>query len=272
MKHIINARKQQEITHYDNLAKQWQAIAGGNKWATDAHGLKHGDYSSYAFLDKLLTKFSRDKKILDYGCGTGLHSLTPLKYGAREVSGIDLSEESLKIARARAKNEKLTEQAQFIKMDCEQLNFPDNNFDLILDGGAFSSLDLDKALSELARVLKPNGQLIGIETLGHNPLTNLKRKLNFARGARTKWAAEHIFKIDDFKRAQKYFGQVKVKYFHLLVLLAMPLRKIPGMTLIIKFLDKIDALLLKIPFLKKYAFKIVFVFSEPKKSHKINKI
>lgn len=263
----MESRKQQETIHYDHLAKQWQTIASDNKWATDAHGLKHGDYSSYVYLDKLLSKFSQNKKMLDYGCGTGIHSLTPLKYGAQKVIGIDLSEESLKIARERAEKTKLADQARFIKMDCENLEFPDNSFDIILDGGTFSSLDLDKALSELARALKPDGKLIGIETFGHNPLTNLKRWLNRARGTRTKWAAEHIFKVGDFKLAQKYFGQIKVKYFHLSVLLAMPFRKIPGITVVIKMLDRFDSLLLKIPFLKKYAFKIVFIFSEPKKSH-----
>lgn len=263
---LFEDRKQQEITHYDFLAKQWQAINDADKWQTDAHQLKHEDYSSYAFLDDLLKKYCHDKKVLDYGCGTGIHSLAPLKYGASEVIGIDLSEESLKIARERAEKEGLADKTQFIKMDCEHLEFPDNSFDVILDSGTFSSLDLDKVLSEIARVLKSDGKLIGIETLGHNPLTNLKRKLNFIRGNRTKWALNHIFKVNDLKLVKKYFDSIQMKYFHLTVLFAMPFRKIPGMIVVIKLLDKFDSLLLKIPFLQKYGFKIVFVFSEPKKS------
>ncbi len=263
---LFEDRKQQEISYYDELAQKWQQKSSTDKWQTDAHLLRHNDYSSYGCFDALIKKYCHDKKVLDYGCGTGIHSLAPLKYGAKEVIGIDLSEESLKIARQRAEKEGLANKTQFIKMDCEKLEFPDNDFDIILDGGAFSSLDLDKALSELARVLKPDGKLIGIETFGHNPLTNLKRKLNFIRGTRTKWALNHIFKVDDLERAKKYFGQIKVKYFHLAVLFAMPFRKIPGMIVVIKLLDKFDSLLLKIPFLQKYGFKIVFVFSQPKKT------
>jgi ubiquinone/menaquinone biosynthesis C-methylase UbiE len=266
MEYTTIKRKQQETAHYNSLAKQWQQVDDNDKWQTDAHQLRHDDYLSYIYLDKLLAKFSQGKKVLDYGCGTGIHSLTPLRIGAKEVVGIDLSEESLKIARERAKKEKLADQTRFIKMDCEKLEFDDNSFDIILDGGTFSSLDLDKALPELARVLKPFGKLIGIETLGHNPIFNLKRKWNVARGTRTKWAADHIFKVDDFTRVKKYFNQIQVKYFHLTVLFALPLRKIPGTPFIIKLLDKIDSILLKIPLLQKYAFKVVFVFSEPKKN------
>jgi len=213
----------------------------------------------------LIAKYCAGKKILDYGCGTGIHSLAPLKYGAQKTVGVDLSEESLKIARRRAEKENLTNKAQFLKMDCEKLEFDSNSFDIILDAGTFSSLDLDQALSELARVLKPNGKVIGIETLGHNPIFNLKRKWNVACGTRTKWAADHIFKVDDFARVKKYFNQMQTKYFHLTVLFALPLRKILGISILIKLLDKFDAFLLKIPFFKKYAFKIVFVFSKPKK-------
>ena len=57
----------------------------------------------------------------------------------------------------------------------EALNLILNNkFDLILDYGTFSSLDIQLALPELIRVLKPNGTIIAVETLGHNPLFNLK--------------------------------------------------------------------------------------------------
>ena len=82
-------------------------------------------------------------------------------------------------------------------MNAEELEFPDNSFDIVIDGGTFSSLRLDVALKEIARILKPEGTVIGIETLGHNPLTNIKRVWNVARGTRTKWAADHIFKMRD---------------------------------------------------------------------------
>ena len=160
--------------------------------------IEHDSYISYRHLESLLKKYSAGKTVLDYGCGTGIHSISPIHYGAKYVVGIDISEESLKIAREHARREGVAEKVTFKIMDCEKMEFPDNSFDIILDCGAFSSLDLEYALQELARVLKPDGMLIGIETLGHNPFANLKRRLNHLRGTRTKWAAGHILKMDDY--------------------------------------------------------------------------
>lgn len=152
-------------------------------------------------------------------------------------------------------------------MDCEKMEFPTNYFDIIFDGGTFSSLDLNKAMPELNRVLKSNGYLLGIETFGHNPFTNLKRKFNKKSGRRTEWAAEHIFQKKDLDLVKNYFGKIKVKYFHLVSWVIFPFLNLPGAKFILKLFEIIDKILLKFPFLRKYAFKIVFVFSEPKKNH-----
>ena len=146
-------------------------------------------------------------------------------------------------------------------MDCESLKFPDNSFDIIFDGGTFSSLDLSKVFSELVRVLKPNGFLIGIETFGHNPFTNLKRKLNKISGKRTEWAASHIFQMKDLQEAKKYFNKIETKFFHLISWIAFPFLNLPGGKFLLKILEFFDKFLFKLPFLEKYAFKVVFVFS-----------
>jgi len=148
-------------------------------------------------------------------------------------------------------------------MDCEKMGFPDNYFDIIFDGGTFSSIDLDKAYLELERILKPQGFLLGIETFGHNPFTNLKRKINKLIGKRTGWAAEHIFKTKDLEEAKKYFNKIEVHYFHLISWLVFPFLNLPGGKAFLKLLEFIDGVLLKIPFLRKYAFKVVFIFSCP---------
>jgi len=260
----MESRKQFEIEHYDREARQWQSLDSEKKWETDVHGVRHHLFLSYQFCDDWIRAHVAGKRLLDYGCGTGIHSILPAQEGA-EVVGIDLSEASLQIARERARRAHVETQVEFIKMDCEALTFPDNSFDLIFDGGVFSSIDFDKALSELARVLKPDGALLGIETFGHNPLTNLKRKWNEWRGSRTTWAAEHIMKRESIKKARLYFDAIDVHYFHLTSLFALPFVKFPGGAFLFKLFDRLDRFLLKLPFLKNYAFKIVFVFSKPKK-------
>jgi len=255
----MEERKQKEIEHYDQKAKEFSDNESG-----DFEGLNPFLLESYQFLKKITLPLITGKKVLDYGCGNGVHAVW-LAESADELIGIDLSERSLEIAKKRI--EKLgdrEERAVFLTMDCEKMEFPENYFDIIFDGGTFSSLDLKKVLPEVARVLKPDGFLLGIETLGHNPFTNLKRKISKITGKRTGWATEHIFRLEDLKEAEKYFGKIEVNFFHLTSWIAFLFLSLPGGKLLLKLLEKLDKVLLKLPFLKKYAFKIVFVFSLPR--------
>ncbi len=254
-------RKKVEIEYYDKKAKE-QLKEGFQKG--DFEGFEPNLLSSFRFCYNYLKDKCQNKKFLDYGCGNGVHSIFPAKCGAKIV-GIDLSEASLKIARERAKKEGVGDRVEFLTMDCEKMDFPDGFFDIVFDGGTFSSIDLKKTYSELARVLKPEGFLIGIETFGHNPLTNFKRKINKLIGKRTGWATGHIFKEGDLERAKEYFGKVEVYYFHLISWLTFPFLRLPGGKIILKILEIIEKPFLRLPLLNKYAFKVVFVFKNPKK-------
>jgi len=258
-------RKKTEIEYYDRRAEDWLRDDSGKEEKTDFEGFDPNVLSSYAFCYEFLKDKCKGQRVLDYGCGNGIHSIYPAKHGAKMVIGIDLSEASLKIARERAEEEGVSEKIEYVLMDCEKTEFPDNFFDIIFDGGTFSSLDLKKAFPELARVLKPDGFLIGIETFGHNPFTNFKRKINELTGKRTKWAASHIFKNNDLRDAKEYFDQVDAGFFHLVSWLAFPFLSWPGGVPFLKLLEIMDKMLVRAPFLRKYSFKVVFVFSNPKK-------
>jgi ubiquinone/menaquinone biosynthesis C-methylase UbiE len=251
----MEERKLKEIEYYDSRVAESKDYQKG-----DFEGFNPLSLSSFRFLYELLKKNSEGKLVLDYGCGNGIHSAVPARAGAEKVIGIDLSEKSLEAAREKIKKEGLEDKVKFIKMDCEKLDFPDNYFDLILDGGTFSSLDFNKAVLELRRVLKQDGMLIGIETFGHNPLTNLKRKLNKLTGKRTGWAAEHIFREENMRIIRNYFNETQYYYFHLVSWLAIPFLGSGVGNMILAFLELTDRILLGIfPFLKKYSFKVVFV-------------
>lgn len=249
---IMELRKQKEIEYYEKRASDFDVLIGGSEFY---------DLLSYKFLYKKLEEICPGKIVLDYGCGSGVHTVEIAKMEAKKVVGIDLSEKSLEIARERAKKEKVETKVEFLKMDCEKMEFSDDSFDIVFDGGTFSSIDLKKSWPEIKRVLKPSGILIGIETLGHNPLTNLKRKLNKLTGKRTEWAAEHIFRIEDLREAKKYFNKVEDHYFHLISWLAFPFLRLPGGKTLLKILEFLEKPFLRLPFFKRYAFKIIFTFS-----------
>ena len=72
-------------------------------------------------------------------------------------------------------------------------------------------MDLDAALGELARVLKPDAKMICIEALRHNPLIHAYRKRT--PHLRTEWEVEHILGVESLDVMKRYFSQVDVRFF-----------------------------------------------------------
>lgn len=108
--------------------------------------------------------FSRDevrgKSVLDAGCGTGIFSIIFANNGAKQVTGIDISEGSLQTAR-HLKQKFHLENAEFHEQDMLTLPFPDNSFDIVWAWGTVHhTTDPFKAISELIRVLKPSGSIL----------------------------------------------------------------------------------------------------------------
>ena len=92
---------------------------------------------------------------LDLGCGTGFHIPTLLELGWT-VTGVDISEDQLRIARERADG-----RAELLQADAAALPFGDGSFDLVFS--AFTHTDVDdfeKVIAEAVRVLRPAGRLV----------------------------------------------------------------------------------------------------------------
>jgi hypothetical protein len=83
---------------------------------------------------------------------------------------------------------------------------------------------------------------------------------------RTEWEVEHILRKENFEVAKKYFNKVELHFYYLFTLLAVPFRKLPIFITLLSILEKVDNLILKLPFIKWQAWQIVFVLSEPKKN------
>lgn len=95
--------------------------------------------------------------VLDVACGTGDMVLELLKQGA-DVTGVDLSEEMLAIAKRKVKSGK------WKVADAEQLPFGDASFDAVTCAfGVRNFVHLEQGLNEMLRVLKPGGQLVVLE-------------------------------------------------------------------------------------------------------------
>ena len=95
--------------------------------------------------------------VLDVACGTGDMVVELLKHGCT-VTGVDLSEEMMAIARQKAPA------ATFMLADAEHLPFPDEAFAAVTCAfGVRNFVHLEKGLDEMLRVLKPGGKLVILE-------------------------------------------------------------------------------------------------------------
>ena len=95
--------------------------------------------------------------VLDVACGTGDMCLLLAKQGC-SVTGVDLSEEMLNIAR------KKTASANFQLGNAEALPFPDATFDAVTCAfGVRNFVHLEQGLGEMLRVLKPGGRMAILE-------------------------------------------------------------------------------------------------------------
>lgn len=98
------------------------------------------------------------KNVMDAGCGTGRFSLKMAMLG-HSVTGIDLSEPMLEIARKKA--EQTNKEIKFNRMDLCDLEFEDESFDAVVSMALFEFIhDDQKALSECFRVVKPGGYIM----------------------------------------------------------------------------------------------------------------
>jgi ubiquinone/menaquinone biosynthesis C-methylase UbiE len=95
-------------------------------------------------------------KVLDLACGPGTLSkpLAALAGPNGELVGVDLAEGMLALAREAG-----IANARFEVMDIERLTFPDATFDAAACGhGLQFAADLERALGEARRVLRPGGR------------------------------------------------------------------------------------------------------------------
>jgi ubiquinone/menaquinone biosynthesis C-methylase UbiE len=98
---------------------------------------------------------------LDIGCGTGISTFELVKECNRkgQFYGVDLSQQMIERAKNTA-NSYHFENCIFSQGDAEELDFPDSTFDLVTSCYTYHFLpDKLKALSEMHRVLEPNGTL-----------------------------------------------------------------------------------------------------------------
>lgn len=128
------------------------------------------DNFTYRELIKILKPYLKDcYKILDIGCGVGTMDFYLAAKG-KGVTGIEISEKAVEIAKENAKIFKLDKKVNFIAAEFPN-KIPDSKYDLVIFSEVIEHLEDDgKALRDIRKVLKPDGILVITTPSSNAPL------------------------------------------------------------------------------------------------------
>lgn len=99
----------------------------------------------------------RGKRVLDLGCGYGWHCRYAAENGAASVLGTDISQKMLR----RAEEMSVGTGIRYRRKAMEDLEFPDESFDIVLSSLAFHYVrDFFRLLEKINSWLVPEGKLV----------------------------------------------------------------------------------------------------------------
>jgi|GEM_PF-1845453 len=170
-----------------------ERLTPGNKYN---HKLIQEHVQRYFFA----SKFCRDKKVLDIGCGTGYGSHYLANNNAKNIVGLDISNDAISFA----KKNYVLPNLSFQIGDALKTKFEDNSFDTII---AFEIIEHVKDpfhfLNECIRIMKKEGTLI---------LSTPNKEFSVILRDRNPFHT-HEFFISEFEYLlQNYFQEVNLYY------------------------------------------------------------
>ena len=134
---------------YSQMTRSQKGLAGTGEWHT---------------LQKLLPDFT-NKTVLDLGCGYGWHCLYAAEHGAKAVTGVDLSEKMLAVAKEKTAGYPVN----YLQADIATITFPVDTFDVVLSSLAIHYVaDFDNYFNEGLREANFLGEKV---TKYHRTLT-----------------------------------------------------------------------------------------------------
>lgn len=135
----------------------------------------------------------RPRDVLEVGCGPGEAAEQIAASGAK-VTAIDSSERMVELTRARGVDCQVG--------DAQRLPFADGSFDCVLAAWMLYHVpDVDRAASELARVLRPGGRLVAV--------TNRREHLQELHRLFEAWPASSFDDVNGPAVLRRYFSRVE---------------------------------------------------------------
>jgi ubiquinone/menaquinone biosynthesis C-methylase UbiE len=139
--------------------------------------------------------------VLEVAPGPGYFAIALAKLGDYRVTGLDISQTFVEIARANALSAKV--QAQFERGDASRMPFDGERFDYVVCRAAFKNFaEPVAALQEMHRVLKPGGRALIIDMRGNASPESMKEAAKgLKNGAVNSWIVYLSFRFMLVRRA-----------------------------------------------------------------------
>jgi len=97
--------------------------------------------------------------ILDIGCGPGLQTIKLAKMTDGTIYAIDIFDQFLDQLKQSIKKEKLEDRIKPLNQSMEEIQFPENHFDIIWAEGSIFIIGFEQGIKEWKKYIKPNGYL-----------------------------------------------------------------------------------------------------------------
>jgi demethylmenaquinone methyltransferase / 2-methoxy-6-polyprenyl-1,4-benzoquinol methylase len=155
-KHSDLSKKEQVTKMFDTISKEYDSLNRVISFGIDIKWRKK--------VVNIVAK-QNPYNILDIATGTGDLAINLTKTKASKIIGLDISPGMLDIGKQKITKKNLENTVEMVLGDSENLAFNDNTFDAITVAfGVRNFENLEKGLSEILRVLKPNGIFVILET------------------------------------------------------------------------------------------------------------
>lgn len=106
-------------------------------------------------MRKVLKKITKNKKLLDLGCGTGIRTSQLFSLSPKKIVGLDLSPKLIKIAKNNFPR------IEFHSGDAKKTGFKNSEFDIVNSGLMIHYFkSLNPLFKEVSRILKPKGYFV----------------------------------------------------------------------------------------------------------------
>lgn len=163
MSKTVTPYKNSNLGKKEQVAQMFDAISGNYDGLNRV--ISFGTDIKWRKKVLAMIKTKNPDTILDIATGTGDLAILMSETNATKIVGLDISAGMLEVGRKKIVQQNLSEKIEMILGDSEKMPFDDNTFDAITVAFGVRNFEtLEKGLSEILRVLKPNGIFVILET------------------------------------------------------------------------------------------------------------